>query len=256
MARNTPPRDSYLLFSKSAGVCNLCKKYVPLIAQQAHIIAHSSKGPRGNIPYEGNIDSYDNLILLCPNCHTEIDNYPENYSVKRLRDIKLKHEKNIQNSISNNISNAKLDNIWVIQQLIYNGYLYELNRFIKMLPKLMDIKFFDFFMVFDELKEMKNIYPVSDHKLQKLLEDIDLSAKEIDKYISGYVEYRGRRYNNFDSPPESSSRIYRVREGLPWNQECQIDQGIENAKIQFLDVHEKLILYIRKYYPELASLKY
>lgn len=252
MARNTPPRDSYLLFSKSAGICNLCKQYVPLIAEQAHIIAHSSKGPRGNIPYDGNIDSYDNLILLCPNCHTEIDNYPETYSVKILRDIKIEHEKNIQDRISNNILKANLDNSWVIKQLIYNGYLYELNRFIEMLPKLMDIKFFDFLMVFDELKEIKNIYPASDHKLQKLLEEVDLSAKEINKYISGYAEYKGRRYNNFHSPHESSSRIYRVREGLPWDLECQIDQGIQNAKIQFLDVHKELIQYIREYYPELA----
>lgn len=256
MARNTPPRDSYLLFSKSAGICNLCKKYVPLIAEQAHIIAHSSKGPRGNIHYEENIDSYDNLILLCPSCHTKIDNDPENYSVKILRDIKLEHEKNIQDRISNNTLKEKSDNSWVIKKLIYNGYLYELNRFIKMLPKSMDIKFFDFLMVFDELKEMKNIYPVSDHKLQKLLEEVDLSTKEIDKYINGYTEYKGRRYNNFHSAHESSSRIYRVREGLPWDLECQIDQGIQNAKIQFLDVHKELIRYIREHYPELTYLKY
>lgn len=41
----------------------------------AHVIAQSPKGPRGN--GIGGDDSYDNLILLCPTHHREIDKAPE-----------------------------------------------------------------------------------------------------------------------------------------------------------------------------------
>ena len=45
------------------------------IADMAHIIASSPRGPRGNgdIP-ETERDTYENAVLLCPNCHRLIDN--------------------------------------------------------------------------------------------------------------------------------------------------------------------------------------
>ena len=63
--------DNNMLFSRSAGRCNICKEDVPHIAERAHIIAHSTDGPRGDIQFIGNTNSYDNLILLCPHCHSE-----------------------------------------------------------------------------------------------------------------------------------------------------------------------------------------
>ncbi len=71
-------QDIKKLFSLSAGMCNLCQIQLIenniLIAEMAHIIAKSSSGARGST---SNIDdnSYDNLILLCPNCHTKVDNF-------------------------------------------------------------------------------------------------------------------------------------------------------------------------------------
>ena len=66
------------------------------LGEEAHIIAQSIKGPRGNErnhPIIKDINSYDNLILLCPNHHSEIDSFPERYSVDYLIAMKKKHKR-------------------------------------------------------------------------------------------------------------------------------------------------------------------
>jgi hypothetical protein len=46
----------------------------------AHIIAAQDNGPRGDPTFPPELrERYDNLILLCPICHPEVDN-PANYS--------------------------------------------------------------------------------------------------------------------------------------------------------------------------------
>lgn len=60
------------------------------------VIAHietTNDGPR----YNQNLDPKDakkieNLILLCPNCHSTIDNDPKGYPVAELKEIKMLHE--------------------------------------------------------------------------------------------------------------------------------------------------------------------
>ncbi|WP_280865600.1 HNH endonuclease [Streptomyces sp. SAI-127] len=78
------------LFAESAGTCLLCnttlfpsdpkrKKSIP-IAERAHIIAYSADGPRANTEIPQSLrDDPSNIILLCPNCHTKVDKYPEGY---------------------------------------------------------------------------------------------------------------------------------------------------------------------------------
>lgn len=53
----------------------------------AHIIAKSENGPRGNNLPEDN--TYDNLILLCPNHHKTVDKNPLEYPPEeKLKQIK------------------------------------------------------------------------------------------------------------------------------------------------------------------------
>jgi len=60
----------------------------------AHIIAKSSKGPRGDENQPRN-DTYDNLILLCLIDHKKVDLQAMEYSVDWLRETKAKHEADI-----------------------------------------------------------------------------------------------------------------------------------------------------------------
>lgn len=95
-------KDLKLLWGRAAGHCSNpdCRTKVSeigangetfLTGEQAHIIARQAGGPRGQAG--GGSDSYENLILLCPTCHTKIDKSPEGtFSVEKLLDWKKQHE--------------------------------------------------------------------------------------------------------------------------------------------------------------------
>jgi hypothetical protein len=84
-----------MLFAESAGTCLLCN--TPLfidpatlrrsisIAERAHIVAHSERGPRGDrsLPRDYRADPA-NIVLLCPTCHTTVDKDPSAYPVDLL----------------------------------------------------------------------------------------------------------------------------------------------------------------------------
>jgi hypothetical protein len=67
------------------------------IAEMAHVIPHGSVGPRHEDrptePFDAN--SFDNLILLCPTCHTKIDKDPDAYPRNVLLDWKRSHFSNL-----------------------------------------------------------------------------------------------------------------------------------------------------------------
>ena len=98
------------LWGKSAGKCNFPGCNQPcimsdeniadtVIGEMAHVIAHSPQGPRGD--GEGNNDSYQNLILLCPTHHQIIDSNPEQYSIERLHQMKKEWEAHVLRQTQN-----------------------------------------------------------------------------------------------------------------------------------------------------------
>jgi hypothetical protein len=65
------------------------------VGEMAHVIGQSPSGPRGN--GAGGPDSYDNLILLCPTCHREIDKAPAGlFPENLLNSWKKQHEERIR----------------------------------------------------------------------------------------------------------------------------------------------------------------
>jgi hypothetical protein len=71
---------------------------VSSIEELAHVIGQSDQGPRGNSEL-GTLerDEYDNIILLCPTCHSLIDKNPLQFPVEVLHDWKYRHEEAIRN---------------------------------------------------------------------------------------------------------------------------------------------------------------
>lgn len=63
------------------------------IGEVAHIVGEKITGPRGDadMPLEQR-SSVANLLLLCPNHHTEIDKHPDIWTTERLKQIKCEHE--------------------------------------------------------------------------------------------------------------------------------------------------------------------
>jgi hypothetical protein len=67
------------------------------IAEIAHIVPHGDSGPRHKDRPAGGFDAdcFENLILLCPACHTKIDKDPEGYPRNILLDWKHNHLANL-----------------------------------------------------------------------------------------------------------------------------------------------------------------
>lgn len=87
--RSVPQRDSNLLWGRSAGRCafpacpNICidtfeQTGTILLGEMAHVIAYSKRGPRAAAARE-EINSYDNLVIVCPYHHAIIDKAPYDF---------------------------------------------------------------------------------------------------------------------------------------------------------------------------------
>jgi len=65
-----------------------------ILSEIAHIVARSPDGPRGkhHLPLKER-DKYDNLILLCEEHHHVVDEQFHTYTVERLHQMKVDHEK-------------------------------------------------------------------------------------------------------------------------------------------------------------------
>ncbi|MFP5269620.1 HNH endonuclease [Coleofasciculus sp.] len=101
-------KDVKLLWGRSGNRCAFpgCKiELTPdgsksTLGEMAHIVADSPDGPRGEsdlTPEER--DEYSNLILLCPTHHTLIDKNPEEWTVEKLKLMKLEHEQWVTNKL-------------------------------------------------------------------------------------------------------------------------------------------------------------
>jgi hypothetical protein len=100
---NISQRDLKILWSRSGGRCAFQECRIELsngsaesaypLGEQAHIVGEKPMSPRGpSIFTEGERNAYPNLILLCPNHHTMIDNEVTNFPVEQLYVIKSAHE--------------------------------------------------------------------------------------------------------------------------------------------------------------------
>ena len=96
------------LFADSGGFCQrpACNRplFVDLkterihIAEMAHIIAASDDGPRADrLRSAEERGAYDNLILLCPSCHSEIDKAPKTYTDSIVSKWKREHVNRLLN---------------------------------------------------------------------------------------------------------------------------------------------------------------
>lgn len=100
-------KDVKKLWGLAAGRCSRpgcaaeCVKFLNgedpiVIGEMAHVIAKKPDGPRGG--QAAGDDTYDNLILLCPTHHTEVDKAPLAFPVALLHEWKKTHEEHVRAS--------------------------------------------------------------------------------------------------------------------------------------------------------------
>lgn len=88
-----------------------------IVGQECHIEAQSAGGPRYNsMLSEAQIDSYENLILLCSNHHKIIDANPEQYTVTALKKMKADHENKVRRALEDK---SEFDNLSYEAVVVY-----------------------------------------------------------------------------------------------------------------------------------------
>lgn len=102
-----PAETKLRLFSEASGYCqkpDCLDALFPVelggdkhIAEMAHVIPHGEAGPRHEDRPAGDFDpdAFENLILLCPTCHTKIDKDPDSFPRNILLDWKQNHLANL-----------------------------------------------------------------------------------------------------------------------------------------------------------------
>lgn len=110
MARKEVPRaEAVKLWTRAYGICSFpgCGRELVwggpstrLRGEMAHIVASSDKWARGDPDANKQaLNKYENLILLCPNHHEDIDGDGGQYSVDDLLQMKEEHEKRIRDRL-------------------------------------------------------------------------------------------------------------------------------------------------------------
>ncbi|MEJ1938435.1 HNH endonuclease, partial [Nostoc sp. NIES-2111] len=126
MARYYSQKTIKLLFGLSGGFCtyegcgNSC--FEPssdgdwtVIGHIAHIDDYSVNNPRRpGTPSAGDKNDYSNLILLCPTCHSKVDNNKTDHPGSRLLEMKRKREESGRQKMArelNNVSDQDIEDI-------------------------------------------------------------------------------------------------------------------------------------------------
>jgi len=178
-SRNYTSKDLKILFGLSAMRCAnpdcRCVCYVDendkdkgvVIGKVAHIVASSDNGPRSdpNFPKEYR-DKYENLILLCGNCHDIIDGQDSTYDISTLQKWKADHIKWIHDRLSEGATEITFSELDVISKYLTNDDLQPNSEFIIITPQ--------------EKIQKNNLT----EKTTSLLRHGLISYKKVDDYIS------------------------------------------------------------------------
>ena len=112
--RNIPEKTKRLVWVRAGGCCEMCGRYLlegeltaiaDTLGELAHIVGQGEGpgSPRGQVEMsEEERDSADNLMLVCPNEHDEIDRDGalDAVTIERLRERKREHEAHIRRLVT------------------------------------------------------------------------------------------------------------------------------------------------------------
>ena len=146
MARSVPQGTERALFASSGGRCARCFRRIiegqetsddiSVIGEIAHIRGKKSGSPR----YDSNMsdyerDRYDNLIVLCANCHKIVDDQPGTYTVAKLQTLKRTHEEKIVRIICRGVPDVMFNELEMVTKYIVSGQAADEGTYELVTPK-------------------------------------------------------------------------------------------------------------------------
>ncbi len=142
--------DIKILWGRSGSKCAICRIDLIqekkegsgyLIGEMAHIEGENPTSARYNHEMmDDERNKYDNLILLCPKCHTIIDKDYQEYTVEKLKQIKKDHEKWVEESLREHMPDVTFAELDVIIKYLMETPLREEGDHIKIIPPKEKIK--------------------------------------------------------------------------------------------------------------------
>jgi hypothetical protein len=122
-------KDIKLLWGRSGNRCAICKTELTqnkesvtaafTLGEQAHIVGEKEEASRGkSLLSLKERNSYHNLILLCPNHHTQIDENEEDWPVEKLHQIKSEHELWVTETLSETVDHVKLAKQTILSSIV------------------------------------------------------------------------------------------------------------------------------------------
>lgn len=240
------------LYGLAAGRCSICKINVfdneVHIGEMAHIIAKSTSGARGNEKLASNRNSYENLILLCANHHTEVDQNPSYYTVERLHKIKSEHESNIASHFE--LPKERLNDISFLKLFMRFVPFTQLRYFTEHLPVSVNLKLCTVGDMFEAGRiDNPHLYPLNDHNLQTHFQSFIDSYYELWNIISGFSSVDGRQQANF-SQADDRGYLHMERRYLPYEKTIELSKSLNIKNSNFIGAYSALIEFVRRNYKE------
>jgi len=240
------------LYGLAAGRCSICKLNVFLndvhIGEMAHIIAKSKKGTRGDEELSHGRNSYENLILLCANHHTEVDQNPQRYSVIELHRIKLEHER-VAASVFESPRERKNDVDFLALFMRFVPFT-RLRYFTEGLPISVSLNLCAVGDTFEALLvDNPHLYPLNDSGLQIRFDSFIKSYYELWGLIAGFTNVNGRHQAHFCQANDRGD-LHMDKRQLPYTEVVKLSKKINARHHNFIAEHAELIEFIRKNYKE------
>ena len=111
-------RDRKLLWIRAGSICTICKSQLAeeakgddrdvVLGEEAHVVSEKPNGPCFRPMPPDEVDTYANLLLLCPIHHKIVDEQVPYYTEQRLHNLKHEHEQWVKNKISPEIPAIKI----------------------------------------------------------------------------------------------------------------------------------------------------
>ena len=246
------------LYGLAAGRCSICRVNVFLndvhIGEMAHIIATSKNGTRGGERLLYGRNSYENLILLCANHHTEVDQNPKRYPVEELHRIKSEHERTAASIFET--PRERRNDVEFLEMFMRFVPFTRLRYFTEGLPVSVDFSISSIGDTFDALLvDNPHLYPLNDPELQNCFGGFIDSYYALWHKIAGYTVVGGRNQANF-SQLSDRGVLSMERRYLPYDDVVRLSKQLKIKHRKFIAEYVQLIEYLRRNFKEVDLRSY
>lgn len=241
------------LFGLAAGRCSICKIAVVeqdvKIGEMAHIIAKRKGGARSGLSLQGNINGYENLILLCPNHHTEVDANEAAYPPERLHQLKNEHETYVSQIFTHKSQGRAMD-IAGLQALMRFLPFTQISALTNGLPISFNMDFFYVDEVCENFgKDFPQCRPFSDQYLENYFVSFWQHARDLCDYVHGTYYGEKKLYDSSEQTGVSPNYIYLNRD-LNYDEVQTAKRDINTLVSNLNSSHYAFLRYIKNNYLE------